>query len=142
MKRLQASPSFLVAVTAVVVIAVGYLAWSVLRPDPYVRSERVVREARRELAYQVREFQRNLDDVVRQARGAGRDPAQAIDEAAARAQKNLEQVVDAARDRLADLDVELRTQRNRMNRIETRAREARDMVVEAAEQAKAKARSN
>lgn len=142
MKRLQASPSFLAVATGVVLLAVGYLAWSVLRPDPYVRSERVVREARRELAYQVREFQRNLDDVVRQARNAQRDPAQAIDEAAGQAQKALDRVVDESRDRLADLDVELRTQRNRMNRIETRAQEARDMIVEVAEQAKAKARSN
>lgn len=142
MKRLQASPSFIVTVSAVVLLAVGYLAWSVLRPNPYVRSERVVREARRELTYQVREFQRNLDDVVRQARGKERDPAVAIDEAAERAKQGIDEVVEAARDRLTDLDIELRTQRNRMNRIETRAQEARDMIVEVAEQAKTRARNS
>lgn len=142
MKRLQASPSFIVTVSAVVLLAVGYLAWSVLRPNPYVRSERVVREARRELTYQVREFQRNLDDVVRQARGKERDPAVAIDEAAERAKQGIDEVVEAARDRLTDLDIELRTQRNRMNRIETRAQESRDMIVEVAEQAKTRARNS
>jgi hypothetical protein len=50
-------------------------------------------------------------------------------------------VVSGAR-RLSEIDVELRTQRNRMERIETRAQEAREIVTEFAEETKAKARGN
>ena len=124
----------------VVVLAVGgYLAWTFLRPDPYALSERVVRDARRALAYEVREFQRDLDDVVRDAKKKNADVGAAIDGAAEKARKDVDDVVSDARDRLSEIDVELRTQRNRMDRIETRAQEAREIINEFAEETKAKA---
>ena len=53
--------------------------------------------------------------------------------------RGIDDVVDGARDRLAELDIAIRTQRNRMDRIEGRAEEAREMVKELADEAKQKA---
>ena len=139
--RGRASGSFLVAVGVVILAVGGYLAWTFLRPDPYALSERVVRDSRRALAYEVREFQRSLDDVVRDARKSNADVGKAIDTAADKARKDLDDVVTDARDRLSEIDVELRTQRNRMDRIETRAQEAREIITEFAEETKAKAQT-
>jgi len=126
----------------VVILAVGgYLAWTFLRPDPYALSERVVRDARRALANEVREFQRNLDDVVRDAKKNNSDVGAAIDKAADKARRDLDDVVSDARARMSAIDVELRTQKNRMERIETRAQEAREIVTGVAEDTKARARA-
>jgi len=78
--------------------------------------------------------------VVRDARKSNADVGKAIDTAADKARKDLDDVVTDARDRLSEIDVELRTQRNRMDRIETRAQEAREIITEFAEETKAKAR--
>jgi chromosome segregation ATPase len=139
-ERGRASGSFLMALGVAVLAVGGYLAWMFLRPDPYALSERVVRDARRTLAYEVREFQRGLDDVVREARSQNASVEAAVDAAAAKARNDLDAVVAEAREQLADIDVELRTQRNRLDRIETRAQEAREMITEFAEETKAKAR--
>ncbi len=136
----RASGSFLMALGVVALAIGGYLAWTFLRPDPYALSERVVRDARRGLAYEVREFQRNLDDVVRDTKKKNGDVGAAIDASADKARRELDDVVSTARDRLSEIDVELRTQRNRMDRIETRAQEAREIITEFAEETKAKAR--
>jgi len=88
----------------------------------------------------VREFQRSLDDVVRDTKTKNGDIPAAIDAAAEKARKELDDVVTSARDRLSEIDVDLRTQRNRMDRIETRAQEAREIITEFAEETKAKAR--
>lgn len=138
-ERGRTSGSFLIAVGIVVLAVGGYLVWSYVRPDPYALSERVVRDARRSLSFEVREFQRNLDGVVRSARKSNKDVGAAIDQAADRARQELDQVVSAARGKLAEIDVALRTQRNRMDRIESRAQEAREIVTEFAEETKAKA---
>lgn len=138
-ERGRTSGSFLIAVGIVVLAVGGYLVWSYVRPDPYALSERVVRDARRSLSFEVREFQRNLDEVVRGARKSNKDVGAAIDQAADRARQELDQVVSTARGKLAEIDVALRTQRNRMDRIESRAQEAREIVTEFAEETKAKA---
>jgi vacuolar-type H+-ATPase subunit H len=141
-ERGRASGSFLIAIAVAVLAVGGYLAWTFLRPDPYALSERVVRDARRALAYEVREFQRGLDDVVRDAKRQNGDVGAAVDKASDKARQDLDDVVSEAREKLGEIDVELRTQRNRMDRIETRAQEAREMVTEFAEETKAKARGN
>jgi hypothetical protein len=80
-ERGRTSGSFLIAVGVVVLAVGGYFAWLYLRPDPYALSERVVRDARRSMAYEVREFQRSLDDVVRDAKKHNTDVGAAIDAA-------------------------------------------------------------
>ena len=140
-ERGRISGSFLIAAGAVVLALVGYGAWSFLRPDHYVLSERVVRDARRALASEVREFQRDADNAVRDAKRHGKDAVGQIDKLVADALKRVDRVVENARDQLGALDIELRTQRNRMERVTSRAQEARDMIEEHAEQSKAKTKA-
>jgi signal transduction histidine kinase len=129
----------MIAVAAVVVGGAGYAAWSLLRPDPYSLSERIVRDARREVASEVRDFQRDIDALVRETKRAKKDVAADVDKHLAAALHGIDDVVDGARDRLSDLDIDIRTQRNRLDRIEGRAEEAREMVKELADEAKQKA---
>jgi hypothetical protein len=128
----------MIALGAVVVAVAGYAAWMFLRPDPYSLSERIVRDARREVAVEVREFQREVDTLVRAAKQEKRDVSAEIDKHLAEAMRGIDDVVDGARDSLSELDIAVRTQRNRMDRIDARADEAREMVKELAEEAKQK----
>ena len=102
-----------------------------------------MRDARREVAAEVREFQREIDAhrARREAR-ARRTSRREIDKHLADALRGIDDVVDGARDRLAELDIGIRTQRNRMDRIEARAEEARKMVKELATEAKQKAQGS
>jgi signal transduction histidine kinase len=138
-ERGAASRSFVIAVAVAVVGVAGYGAWSLLRPDPYTLSERIVRDARREVTSEVRDFQRDVDTLLRDTKHAKKEVAANIDKHLAAALHGIDDVVDGARDRLADLDIDIRTQRNRMDRIEGRAEEAREMVKELADEAKQKA---
>ena len=141
-ERGAASRSFVIGVGAVIAAVVGYLAWSVLRPDPYALSERIVRDARREMAAEVRNFQREVDPLAREARREKRDISAQVEQLVAAAEREIADVVDGARDQIAELDIALRTQSNRLNRIEDRAKEAMDMVREHAEAANEKARGD
>jgi len=127
--------SFLITLAVVVAVIAGYVAWTVLRPDPYALSERVVRESRREMATEVREFQRDLDRLVRDK---GADLDKRIEQQVAKAGADVDALVEDARDRLAELEVDLRTERNRMERINARADEARDMIKDYTRKAKEK----
>lgn len=140
-QRGRTSGSFLVAVAALVALVGGYAVYSLLRPDPYQLSERVVRDSRRLLSSQVREFQRDADAAVRESKRRGKDVGERLDKLVSDSQRQIDEIVDNAREQLADLDVELRTQRNRMERITGRAQEAREMIGEYAEDAKKKART-
>ena len=133
-----AARSFVIAVAAVVVAVAGYAGWALLRPDPYSLSERIVRDARREVAAEVREFQRDVDGLVGKSTGDATAVGAEIDKHLNAALQGIEDVVDGARDRLADLDIGIRTQRNRLDRIDGRAEEARGMVKELAAEAKQK----
>ena len=104
-ERGRTSASFLIAVLVVLVAVGGYVAWTYLRPDPYALSERVVRDARRELSDEVRDFQRNGEEVAHAAKQKGKDPGAAIEEAANKARKEIDAVIRESRDRLAGLDV-------------------------------------
>jgi hypothetical protein len=133
-----AARSFVIALAAVVVAVAGYAGWALLRPDPYSLSERIVRDARREVAAEVREFQRDVDGLVGKSTGDATSVGAEIDKHLNAALQGIEDVVDGARDRLADLDIGIRTQRNRLDRIDGRAEEARGMVKELAAEAKQK----
>ena len=128
----------MIAVAIAIVGVVGYVAWAFLRPDPYTVSERIARDARRAVAAEVREFQRDVDGLARGA-SQGKNVAADVDKHMAAALQGIDDVVADARDRLADLDIAIRTQRNRLDRIEGRADEAREMVRELADEAKQKA---
>jgi len=129
----------MIALAAVAVAVLGYAAWALLRPDPYSLSERIVRDARRGVAAEVREFQREVETIVRDAKRDKKDVGAELDKHLAVTLREIDDVVDSARDRMAELDIAIRTQRNRMDRIEGRAEEAREMVKELATEVKQKA---
>ncbi|MGH7786199.1 MAG: hypothetical protein ACRERC_04995, partial [Candidatus Binatia bacterium] len=134
-ERGRTQASFLVTLLVVVAVIGGYVAWTFLRPDPYALSERMVRESRREVTTVVREFQRDLD---RLGRDKGADLGKRIEQESAEAVADIEALVSDARDRLGELDIDLRTERNRMDRIKARAQEGQEMIAEYAAEAKAK----
>ena len=133
-----ASRSFVVGVTAVVLGVAGYTTWSLLRPGPESMSERVVRDARREVAAEVREFERKLDALSHDTKRDRKDMRVEIDKRLSATLEAIDDAIERARNRLTDLEIGLRTQRNRMDRIEGRADEAREMVKELADEAKQK----
>jgi chromosome segregation ATPase len=130
------------AVAAVIFALVGYVGWALLRPDPYSVSERIVRDARRDVAAEVRDFQRDVDVATRDAKRDQKDVAAVIDGHRDETLKDIDEVVDSARDRLSQLDISLRTHRNRLDRIDSRAEEARHMVNELAAEAKQKSQGS
>jgi len=136
--RGKVSRSFVVAVAIAIVAVAGYVAWTYLRHDPYTVSERIARDARRGVAAEVREFQHDIDTLTHAPQGK-KDVNAEVDKHLAAALQGIDDVVAEARDRLADLDIAVRTQRNRMDRIDGRADEAREMLKELAEDAKQKA---
>lgn len=139
-QRGATSRSFILAVTGAALALGGYVAWTLLRPDPYAVSERIARDARREVAAEVRDFQREMDALMqKRRRGDAENLAAEIDKRLGIALQGVEDVVDGARDRLMDLDIGIRTQRNRLDRIQARAAEAEEMIRELAQEAKEKA---
>jgi hypothetical protein len=133
------SRSFAIAVGIAIVGVAGYVTWTYLRPDPYTVSERIARDARRGVAAEVREFQRDVDTLMHESPQTKKNIPAEIDKHLAAALQGIDDVIAEARDRLGDLDIAVRTQRNRMDRIDGRADEAREMVKELAEDAKQKA---
>jgi hypothetical protein len=97
--RGAAGRSFVIALAAVIIGLAGYVGWVLLRPDPYSLSERVVRDARREISAEVREFQRELDGV-RDAKREKKDVHATIEKHQADAIRGIDDAVDGARDRL------------------------------------------
>lgn len=137
----RSSPSFLFAVGAVVLAVVVYGAWSFLRPTAQSSSEDLVREFSRQIGREVSNFRREARDLSdkRFADKKAKEAAlAAIQEKAEKAIRRIEEQGDQAREELADLDIAIRTQRNRYQRIETREDEAKEMVNGVAEDLKAR----
>jgi small-conductance mechanosensitive channel len=131
-----------IAVGAVVAAVVAYVTWSVLLGDPYARSERAVRDTRREIAAAMRDFERELETITRKAKPDRNGAGAEIDKRAAAAAQAIDDIVDRANDRLDQLDIDLRTQHNRMDRIERSAAEAKAMVKQLADEAKQKGKGS
>lgn len=100
-----------------------------------------MREFARSAGREVSMFRREARDfsAKRYPDAASRAAARAsIEEKAEKAIRRIEEHGDQAREKLAELDVAIRTQRNRYQRIETREEEARELVSGVAEDLKAK----
>jgi chromosome segregation ATPase len=137
----RSSPSFLFTVGAVVLAVVVYGSWSFLRPTAHSASEDLVREFSRQIGREVSNFRREARELAdkRFADKQAKDAAvAAIQEKAEKAIRRIEEQGDQAREELAELDIAIRTQRNRYQRIETREDEAREMVNGVAEDLKAR----
>jgi hypothetical protein len=131
---------FVIALAAVIIGLAGYVGWVLLRPDPYSLSERVVRDARREISAEVRESSASWTECA--TRSAKKDVHATIEKHQADAIRGIDDAVDGARDRLSEMDISIRTQRNRLDRIDSRAEEAKNMVNELATEAKQKAQGS
>jgi len=127
-QRGKTSPSFLAAIVLVFVVLGGYFGWRYVRPNPFKRSEQVVRESRRELSASVRDFDQAIRAVMDKP---GLSPAQRIAEIekeAGAAKKEIDEYIDDARDRLAEIDTPLKTHRNRDDRLTGNGADAREMI--------------
>jgi hypothetical protein len=138
-QRGAASRSFVIAIAAVVAAGVGYTGWSLLWADPYALSERTVRDSRREVASVMRDLEREVDTILRAAQSRGKAVGPEMDERAAAALQAIDEIVDRAGERLGRLDIDIRTQHNRMDRIAGRTGEAKAMVKQLIDEAKQKA---
>lgn len=127
----------MIAVATVVAAGVGYVGWS-LWDDPYALSERTVRDGRREMAAAVRDWGREVDTILRAAKSSGKAVGPEIDQRAAAARQAIDDIVERAGERLDHLDIDVRTQHNRMDRIVGRAEEAKAVVTQLADEAKQK----
>lgn len=126
----------MIAIATVVAAGVGYAGWSLLWADPYALSERTVRDARREMAAAVRDVGREVDTILRAAKSSGKAAGPAIDQRAAAALQAIDDIVERVGERLDRLDIDVRTQHNRMDRIASRAEEAKAVVKQLADEAK------
>ena len=126
----KTSPSFLIAVLLVILIVAGFAGWRFLRPDPFRESEMIVRESRRVLNGQVRDFEQELRDLMTKA---GLEPAAriaAIEQKSAGAKVEIDRYLDEARAELSELDIPLKTHKNRADRLGEKAEEAKQMIDE------------
>lgn len=137
----RSSPSFLIAISILILGIVGYGAWSYLRPNENVRSERVVRQFARAVGKEVNSFRRRTRQVVRKKHASSEEVAKAmakIDDDAEKTMDEIQERADQARDELVSLDIEIRTQRNRSRRLDTREDEARAEIAGLATEAKSR----
>lgn len=126
----RTSPSFMVAVLAVVLAVAGVAGWRYFRPNPYKKSETIVRETRGLFNRAVRDFERDIHDITRKSGLEPEERIAAVEKRAVEARRTIDEIVDDSRAALADLDIALRTHQNRANRIDARADEAKAMIDE------------
>jgi hypothetical protein len=133
----RAAPSFVIAVGGAIVGILGYLAWETLRVTPHQQSEEIVRQFARSVAGEVgrcRRAMRRLSQPASPPAGSTDD----VDARAAEAMARIETEAEAARERIESLEgISLRTQDNRLGRIERRLSEGKAAIGRAATEAKA-----
>lgn len=130
----QSSPSFLVALAVVVALPLGYLAWTILRPNPVAQSEQVVRDASAAIAKELAPFRRAVRELSREAGGDPTTAARArgrIDQLAAEVVDEVENLADEATFAVESIEgISLNTQENRLRRIRRLSLEARSRVAQ------------
>jgi FAD/FMN-containing dehydrogenase len=133
----RTAPSFLIAVGGAVIGILGYLAWETLRVTPHQKSEEIVRRFARSVAAEVGQCRRAIRRMSRRAAGPAAS-AEDVDGLAADAIARIEAEAEAARERIESLEgIPLRTQDNRLERIERRLGEGKAAIGRAASDAKA-----
>ncbi|HYD46985.1 MAG TPA: hypothetical protein VEB21_01490 [Terriglobales bacterium] len=136
----QWSPSFVVAITLLVAGAAGVVVWQLWRPNDVAASEQVVRELAAGIAKQVGPFRRQLRRITNAPAISPDESAQAVrkvDELAADAIDRIEQLEEEASAQIEAMSgISLKTQDNRLGRIEDRVREGIGAIKTAADEAK------
>lgn len=90
----------------------------------------IVRESRRVLNAQVRDFEQELRDLMTKS---GMEPGAriaAIEQKSAAAKVEIDRYLDEARAELSELDIPLKTHKNRADRLGEKAEEAKQMIDE------------
>jgi len=121
----------------------GYGIWWFLQPSAHAVSERLIRDFAQITGREVSAFRRELRGVRPPAKDDGEATVAALAAIDARAEKAAAAVrahTEAVRDKLAELNIPLGTQRNRLKRLEAKEEEAKDMIARAAEEARARLR--
>jgi len=137
-ERGRTSPSFLLAVLLLVVGIGGYGAWRLFKPDPYRQSEQVVRDSRQALNLIVSDFRRKLAAVMDEKGTAPAERIAAVEKLGQEAELRIDEFLDDARQELSELDIALRTHKNRSDRLVEKADDAKAMVNEGVAHAKAR----
>lgn len=136
----QWSPSFIVAVTLLVAGTVGYIGWHLWRPNDVVASEQVVRRFAGAVAKEVGPLRRKLRRLTGAATMTEAErtaAAKQLEELADDANDRIDQLVEDASSEIEAMDrISVKTQDNRINRIEDRAQEARAAITAAVTEAK------
>jgi len=138
----KTAPSFIATIAVIVLLAAGYVAWTLFRPSPVAESEMAVRDFSTAAAAELGPLRRTLREEVERYNG---DPKQlvnvrvAIDKHAGAAKVKIEALADDARDRIELIDgIGLNTQENRIQRIQSRKTEALTRVDGLAAEARGK----
>ena len=137
-ERGRTSPSFLLAILLLVVGVGGYGAWRLFKPDPYRQSEQVVRDSRQALNIIVSDFRRKLGAVMDKKDTAPAERVAEVEKLGQEAELRIDEYLDDARQELSELDIALRTHKNRSDRLVAKADDAKAMVKEGVEHAKAR----
>lgn len=136
-ERGRTSPSFIAAVLLLVISIGGYGAWRLLKPDPYRQSERIVRDSRQALNTIVSDFRHELGALMDENMAPEAKIAEA-EKLGQKAERSIEQYLEDAREELSDLDIALRTHKNRSDRLVGTTDYAKQMVEEAVAHAKSR----
>jgi len=124
----KTSPSFMVAVLLVVALILGYFGWGYLFPNPFKASELVVRESRRELSTRVRDFDQEIRVLMDKQGLSDSQRLREVEKLAQETKTAIDEYIDEARDRLAEIDTPLKTHQNRDERLTEKADDAKTMI--------------
>lgn len=138
----KTAPSFIATIAIIVLLVAGYAAWTLLRPSPIGESEMVVRDFSSAVASELGPLRRILrQEVERYGGDAGQlvNVRVAIDKHAENTKEKIETLAEDARDRIELIDgIGLKTQENRIQRIQSRKTEALTRVDGLAAEARGK----
>jgi predicted ATP-dependent protease len=138
----RSSPSFLIAVGLLIVVAGGYVAWRWLKPPtPRALSERIVRQFTKDVAAEVGAYRKQVRLITARAEDGEMAVAAAteqIENKAREAVARVKNLTDEASARIEEIE-ELRwkAMQNRLDRIRQRAQETREYIAEIEAAAKA-----
>lgn len=138
----KTAPSFIVTMVVVALLVAAYLAFGIWSPNDIARSERAVRDFTRAAAAEIGPLRRALREQT-QRYEANPDSLEevraAIDDLADDAKANVEEVADATREEIEMMDgIGLRTQENRLGRVQQRKADAESRISSLVNEARSK----
>jgi hypothetical protein len=128
----KTAPSFIAAVAIVALLAAGYVAWTVLSPNPIAQSEIAVRDFGNACASELGPLRRALREEVERYKADPNSLASvrtAIDDRVADTRAKIEALAEDARDQIEAIEgIGLQTQDNRLQRVQRRKADAQSRI--------------